>query len=131
MAASFIPKVPTWFRPCNSEGPVVFAGEALLAEVEHICCYVLISMWLAWIVWFTWQARQAQRLDPVENMQSRVPVKLQGRQHAPQGSCEASVEGLAPSLSIVAQEEKKRTKRPSLLVALGIVEDKEKHEKQG
>jgi hypothetical protein len=26
---------------------------------------------------FTWQARQAQRLDPVENMQSRVPVKLQ------------------------------------------------------
>lgn len=131
MAASFIPNVPTWFRPCNSEGPVVFAGEALLAEVEHICCYVLISMWLAWIVWFTWQARQAQRLDPVENMQSRVPVKLQGRQHAPQGSCEASVEGLAPSLSIVAQEEKKRTKRPSLLVALGIVEDKEKHEKQG
>ena len=23
MAASFIPNVPTWFRPCNSEGPVV------------------------------------------------------------------------------------------------------------
>eukprot|EP00434_Breviolum_minutum_P040970 symbB.v1.2.036432.t1/scaffold5140.1/size30489/3 len=127
MAMSFISNVPTWFRSCDSVDTAAFGEQALLAEVEHVCCYILIGFWLSWIIWFSWQARQVQRLDPVANMQSRIPVKLQGRQGAPNGSTEASVEGLAPSLSIVAQEEKKRTrKRPSLLVALGIVDEKEK-----
>eukprot|EP00913_Durusdinium_trenchii_P016945 g15930.t1 len=128
MAASFITNVPTWFRPCDvAAETLVYEKLTLLADVEHYCCIALIGLWLAWIVRFSYQARQVQLLDPVQNFQSRVPLKLQGH-GAPPGSTEASVEGLAPTLSVLAQEEKKRRRsRPSLFTALGIFgEDKQK-----
>ena len=43
-------------------------------------------------------------------MQSRVPVKLQG-QGVQQFSGDASIEGLAPSLGAVADQEKKRSSK--------------------
>ncbi|CAJ1369009.1 unnamed protein product [Effrenium voratum] len=96
----------------------------MLADIEHYCCCALIGLWLAWVLRFSWQARQAQRLTPVQSMQSRVPVKLQGQSRG-DGSGSASMEGLAPSLSVVAEEERKRSRaRPSLLATLGLVSEK-------
>jgi len=124
MAASFISNLPHWLKPCDSFSVQAFEGETMLADIEHYCCCALIGLWLAWVLRFSWQARQAQRLTPVQSMQSRVPVKLQGQSRG-DGSGSASMEGLAPSLSVVAEEERKRSRaRPSLLATLGLVSEK-------
>lgn len=41
----------------------------MLAEVEHICCGILIAMWIAWIVRFSWQAHQASVLEPAPGLE--------------------------------------------------------------
>lgn len=45
--------------------------------VHHLQPPTFFPPSVQWLPRFSWQARQVQRLDPVANMQSRIPVKLQ------------------------------------------------------
>eukprot|EP00439_Symbiodinium_sp_Y106_P000557 s3837_g1.t1 len=135
MAASFVSNMPVWFRSCvylSAEDLTDqdLATIDLIRHVEHICMFVLVGLWMFWIGRFSFFAVRTSRLQPVDGVQSSVKIKLQGLSGdaAPAaGVGGAPVEGLAPSLSVVAEQEKTRSKgRPSLLVALGFGDDKAK-----
>ncbi|CAE7560393.1 CLASP [Symbiodinium natans] len=137
MAASFASNIKLWFHSCQALPAEVELTEEDLANidvmrhVEHICMFVLIGLWMLWIGRFSLIAVRTSQLQPIHGVQSSVSIKLQGASTngaAAVGAAGAPVEGLAPSLSVVAEQEKRSTKgRPSLLVALGYgAEDKAK-----
>jgi len=72
----------------------------------------LLSAWILWNVHFAVQAFRVQRLEPLNALQSQVPIRLQDVDTLSQGSSpELRVGGLAPRLSQLVLDEHHRTSR--------------------